>query len=293
MYIGGKESNKHESKRLKAGRGTVGKVPVVGVKDRQTNRITARPVTTTDRATLQGFVQDHVTAGAKVYTDEHRSYTGLANHETVKHSVGQYINGQIHTNGIESHWGAGQARLCRDLSPLESEALAPLRGRVHRPPQRPAAGHRGPDGCHRARLGATPAALSGLDRRWPGLSAASQARPAPVGATGLLAACLKASPVQGCGSVHDLIPRRLCFLTGGVRSQEERRYFRHASGRHLREVYRHAHSPARLRVMNEFTKADRSFRSWYCWKNRSWSRHGGVSKSPPLASSSRRHASTS
>ena len=104
VYIGGKESNKHESKRLKAGRGTVGKVPVVGVKDRQTNRITARPIATTDRATLQGFVHDHVTAGAKVYTDEHRSYTGLANHETVKHSVGQYINGQIHTNGIESHW---------------------------------------------------------------------------------------------------------------------------------------------------------------------------------------------
>ena len=104
VYIGGKERNKHESQRLQAGRGTVGKVPVVGVKDRQTNRITARPVATTDRATLQGFVHDHVATGAKVYTDEHRSYTGLANHETVKHSVGQYINGQIHTNGIESHW---------------------------------------------------------------------------------------------------------------------------------------------------------------------------------------------
>ena len=40
-----------------------------------------------------------------MYTDEHRSYTGLANHRNrASHSVGQYINGQIHTNGIESHW---------------------------------------------------------------------------------------------------------------------------------------------------------------------------------------------
>ena len=103
-YFGGKEGSKHESKRLHAGRGTVGKTAVVGVKDRETKKIAAVPVARTDRETLQGFVHTHVTDGATVYTDDHRSYRGLVNHHTVKHSVGEYINGQIHTNGIESHW---------------------------------------------------------------------------------------------------------------------------------------------------------------------------------------------
>ena len=42
--------------------------------------------------------------GAKVYTDEHSGYQGLPNHETVKHSVGEYVDGMAHTNGIESFW---------------------------------------------------------------------------------------------------------------------------------------------------------------------------------------------
>ena len=58
----------------------------------------------TDRATLQGFVEDRIEDGAKVYTDEHASYRGLRNHETVKHSVKEYVHGQAHTNGVESFW---------------------------------------------------------------------------------------------------------------------------------------------------------------------------------------------
>ena len=42
--------------------------------------------------------------GAKVYTDDHRGYHGLPNHESVKHSVGEYVDGMAHTNGIESFW---------------------------------------------------------------------------------------------------------------------------------------------------------------------------------------------
>ena len=55
-YIGGKESNKHEWKKLHAGRGAVGKAPVVGFRDRDTNQVSAAPVDRTDKATLQGFV---------------------------------------------------------------------------------------------------------------------------------------------------------------------------------------------------------------------------------------------
>ena len=42
--------------------------------------------------------------GAKVYSDEHGAYIGLDNHEVVKHSVGEYVKEQAHTNGIESFW---------------------------------------------------------------------------------------------------------------------------------------------------------------------------------------------
>ena len=105
-YIGGKERNKHANKKLRAGRGTVGKTAVVGVKDRHTNRVYAKPVFSTDKASLQGFVANTTGDGSVVYTDDHAGYHGLPNrsHWTVKHSVGEYVRDQAHTNGIESFW---------------------------------------------------------------------------------------------------------------------------------------------------------------------------------------------
>ena len=103
-FIGGKEGNKHESKRLHAGRGAVGKVAVAGVKDRATGRVRAAVVEAVDGATLQPFVLSRVAQEADIYTDDHGAYRGLSNHATVAHSVGEYVNGQAHTNGIESFW---------------------------------------------------------------------------------------------------------------------------------------------------------------------------------------------
>ena len=103
-YVGGKERNKHNSKKLKAGRGPVGKAAVVGMKDRDTNTVSAAVVNSTDRPTLQGFVLEQVATRARVFTDEHGAYQGLPNHQTVKHSVGEYVDGMAHTNGIESFW---------------------------------------------------------------------------------------------------------------------------------------------------------------------------------------------
>ena len=68
-FVGGKEKNKHRAKRLRSGRGTVGKVAVAGVKDRQTKHVSAAVVPATDSQTLQGFVFYHTTADATVYTD--------------------------------------------------------------------------------------------------------------------------------------------------------------------------------------------------------------------------------
>ena len=104
-FIGGKEKNKHSAKKLRAGRGTVGKMPVVGVKDRDTNRVSAAAVDATDAATLVPFVTDRTATEATVYTDEHRAYRTLPRkRESVTHSVGEYVDGQAHVNGVESFW---------------------------------------------------------------------------------------------------------------------------------------------------------------------------------------------
>ena len=58
-YVGGKERNKHSLKKLRAGRGMVGKVAVIGAKDRETNNIKARVIVSTTKADLQGFVLEH------------------------------------------------------------------------------------------------------------------------------------------------------------------------------------------------------------------------------------------
>lgn len=103
-YIGGKESNKHKDKRLDLGRGPVGKSIVVGIKNREANEVRATVVPDTRKTTLQGFVNSNVLTGATKYTDENRSCIGLENHESVNHTVGEYVNDMAHTNGIESFW---------------------------------------------------------------------------------------------------------------------------------------------------------------------------------------------
>ena len=105
-YIGGKESNKHESKKLKQGRGTVGKTPVAGVKNRDTNKVNAKVVPGTNSVIIEDFVRENVEPQSTVYTDDARSYKALKGftHESVKHSVGEYVRDMAHTNGIESFW---------------------------------------------------------------------------------------------------------------------------------------------------------------------------------------------
>ena len=105
-YIGGLEKNKHSDKRLRAGRGTVGKAIVVGILDRRTRQVYAEVVPDTRTVTLQRFVRRHAKAGSTLYSDEAPAYDGMPEyfHQTVVHSKGQYVDGDAHTNGIESFW---------------------------------------------------------------------------------------------------------------------------------------------------------------------------------------------
>ncbi|WP_370190927.1 IS1595 family transposase [Qipengyuania sp.] len=106
-YFGGKETNKHASKKLRAGRGTVGKTAVIGIKG-ETGTVRAELIPNTKIETLQGYVRKNAPEGAIVVTDQHAGYVGLADagyqHIRINHSVGEYVREKAHTNGIESFW---------------------------------------------------------------------------------------------------------------------------------------------------------------------------------------------
>jgi len=106
-YIGGKEINKHEIKKLKEGRGAVGKVGVVGLRERGGNTI-AKPIKSPDKATLHGAIFDHVKIGSMIHTDDAPVYSGLDGlfyqHRSVNHSAGDYVKDGVTTNSIDSVW---------------------------------------------------------------------------------------------------------------------------------------------------------------------------------------------
>ena len=106
-YIGGKEANKHESKKLKAGRGAVGKVPVMGMRERG-GRVLAKPVGGATTAELHTAIYTHVEQGSTLHTDEAAAYGGIGGlfyqHETINHGAGEYARGDVTTNSIESVW---------------------------------------------------------------------------------------------------------------------------------------------------------------------------------------------
>lgn len=101
VYIGRREKNKHSDKKLRAGRGGVGKTPVLGIKDRATNNFVSIVAQDTNQKTLHKFILDHTQPKAIVCIAEFSGYQGLPRpQDVVKHSVRE----DVYTNGIESHW---------------------------------------------------------------------------------------------------------------------------------------------------------------------------------------------
>jgi len=124
-YIGGKARNMHKDRRERAMQGltggAVGKAGVQGFLQRG-GKVRAEVIGNSRKETLVPNIQKHVDAGSTVYTDEHGAYRGeLApdyEHEVINH-MEQYVNGNVHTNGIENFW----SRLKRTINGLTRKEL--------------------------------------------------------------------------------------------------------------------------------------------------------------------------
>jgi transposase-like protein len=107
-YIGGKEKNKHQSKKTQGsmGRSTASKTAVVGLRERG-GRTKALKVKNVDSITLFNLIDWNVKPGSVVNTDDSPNYGGIHTaftHETVSHKDKEYVRGNVTTNSIESVW---------------------------------------------------------------------------------------------------------------------------------------------------------------------------------------------
>ena len=107
-YVGGKARNRHAKKQqiLKDVKDD-GKVPVLGMRERG-GKTVGMPIEGTDRFSLHTEIRGHVATGSTTYTDDAAAYSHPNRigylHETVNHSAKEFVNGMVHTNGIESVW---------------------------------------------------------------------------------------------------------------------------------------------------------------------------------------------
>ncbi len=106
-FIGGKARNMQvaQRKRRITGTGTKDKTAVMGILERG-GKVRTVVVENRKKKALQSEIHAHVEAGAALYTDALLSYNGLEGkyaHQVIDHAV-KYVDGQVHTNGLENYW---------------------------------------------------------------------------------------------------------------------------------------------------------------------------------------------
>lgn len=111
-FIGGRARFMHKDRRERTvkGRGPLGKAAVMGLLERHQekgqSRVRAVVVENRKRHLLHGTVEKHVEDGSAVYTDQLHSYDHLGiyfQHQVINHAE-RYVDGQVHTNGMENFW---------------------------------------------------------------------------------------------------------------------------------------------------------------------------------------------
>lgn len=106
-FVGGKARNMHKDKRIrtKVREGNWAKTIVMGMLERD-GHVKTRVIADRKRPGLHSAIQETIEQGTQIYTDEHVGYQGIEaqyNHEIINHLAG-YVNGKVHTNGIENFW---------------------------------------------------------------------------------------------------------------------------------------------------------------------------------------------
>ena len=126
-FIGGKETNKHWNKKLHAGRGTIGKTAVAGIKDRPTNQIFTAVMKQVNRASLQPFVSNKTAFSALIYTDERLGLHRNQSETRIRHSRKPSRRQRRHPH--QRHripLGAPKTRTPRNISPGKRQTPPPL-----------------------------------------------------------------------------------------------------------------------------------------------------------------------
>ena len=99
-YVGGSDRARHLDKKGKP------KTPVVGLKERETNQVRTDVMLEVNRFEVHRWLNGKISDMAALFTDQAACYVGadVALHASVNHRKKQYVDGDVHTNGIESHW---------------------------------------------------------------------------------------------------------------------------------------------------------------------------------------------
>jgi len=107
-YVGGKDKNKHNSKKTGGtqGRSTKEKAVVFGMMERD-GKVKAKVVKSANAETLTNEIKKSVSKGSELMTDEWKGYNFISekfSHNVVTHSKSEYVRGNVHTNSIEGFW---------------------------------------------------------------------------------------------------------------------------------------------------------------------------------------------
>jgi transposase-like protein len=109
-YIGGKEKNRHQNKKGRGqgsfGREALDKATVFGAVERG-GKVLAEKIVNANKENIEPIIFKNIKEGTKIFTDEWYGYHALSKsyeHKSIKHSLKQYVDGEVHTNTIENFW---------------------------------------------------------------------------------------------------------------------------------------------------------------------------------------------
>lgn len=107
MFYGGSDKWRPDSRKSCMLEQGDGKQPVFGMVERGSGRLVLKPVTDVTAASLLPHAIAHTTPQTVVYTDDNKTYDaldGVCIHDSVCHSAGEFVKGEVHTQSIDSHW---------------------------------------------------------------------------------------------------------------------------------------------------------------------------------------------